>query len=183
MSSKEGMPKIRARQEVRLSPWVRLVTKEVEFEAGKVEIYHVFAQSDYVAILAKTQTGLIPIVRQYRPAIEDYTYELPAGLVEDGESPEDTCRRELLEETGLHADSIVSMGKYWADTGRMENRLHSFFVLASEPAVRFIPEPGMSVEFVRPDTLRRYIVSGKFRHQLHIGVLSIADLLRPGWDV
>ena len=176
------MGKILSRHETRISSWVRLVAKEVEFDDGRIETYHMIGQNDYVAILAKTEGGLIPIVRQYRPAVEDYTYELPAGLVESGERPEETCRRELLEETGLHAQSIISMGEYWADTGRLENRLHNFFVTAPDPVLHSSTEPGMSVEFIRPDMLRQYISSGKFRHQLHIALLAIADVVRPGWD-
>ena len=38
-------------------------------------------------------------MRQYRPALEAFTWELPAGLVDPGEDPAETCRRELMEET------------------------------------------------------------------------------------
>jgi ADP-ribose pyrophosphatase len=176
------MGKILSRHETKVSRWVRLVTKEVESDDGRIETYHMIGQSDYVAILARTDSGLIPLVRQYRPAVEDYTYELPAGLVESGETPEETCRRELLEETGLNAQTITSMCEYWADTGRLENRLHNFFVTAPDPVQHFSPEPGMSVEFTSPDGLREYIAAGRFKHQLHIALLAIADVMRPGWD-
>lgn len=176
------MGRILTRNETRISPWIRLVAKEVETDSGKVETYHAIAQSDYVAILARTDSGSIPVVRQYRPAVEDYTYELPAGLVDAGERPEDTCRRELLEETGIHAQEIFPLGEYWADTGRLENRQHNFFVKAADPVPLFSPEPGMSVEFIRPDVLRRHIATGRFSHQLHIALLAIADIIRPGWD-
>ncbi len=85
---------ITGRRETRVSPWVRLVEKTVEFARGaQPETYHCLAQADYVAILAQTPDGLIPIVRQYRPAVEAYTWELPAGLVDPGEDPTETCRR------------------------------------------------------------------------------------------
>ena len=45
------------------------------------------------------------MLKQYRPAISDYLYELPAGMVDLGETIEEAARRELFEETGLRAKS------------------------------------------------------------------------------
>ncbi len=176
--------KIISRNEVHVSPWVRLVDKEVEFRSGeRVEVYHSISQSDYIGILARTRSGLIPIVQQYRPAVESYTWELPAGLLEQGESLEDACRRELKEETGLDGESITYLGSYYADTGRLENRLHAFFVLASDPDPAFTPEPEISVEFVEPEVLREYILSGKFPNQPHLGIFALASFKGIGWDL
>jgi len=169
--------KILLRTETHLSPWVRLVTKEVTSAAtAQPQTYHALVQPDYVAILARSRGGLIPIVRQYRPAVEAYTWELPAGLLEPGEDPQRACRRELKEETGLEATSVVSLGWCYADTGRLENRLHAFFAVVSEPDPHFISEPGLSVAFVDQKRLQRYILNGTFRHQLHLGVLASAYL-------
>src|SRR6266513_124856 len=80
-------PSIISRRETRLSDWVRLVEKDVDFGDGAARTYHSFAQADYVGVVARTPSGLIPIVRQFRPAIEQMTWELPAGLVDPGEDP------------------------------------------------------------------------------------------------
>lgn len=174
MSSK---PRIVSRAETKISPWVRLVTKEVQFAPGRdPEIYHCLAQADYISIFAVTPDGNIPIIKQYRPAVETFTFELPAGLVEAGEDPEQTCRRELREEAGLRAESIVSLGTFYTDTGRLENLVYAFYVRASEPDPAFTPEDGLSVEFVSPETLRHYIRTGVFKHQMHLGVLAVAAL-------
>jgi 8-oxo-dGTP pyrophosphatase MutT (NUDIX family) len=171
------MARIISRTETYVSPWIRLVRKEVEFSPGqKPETYHAISQADYISILAVTRSGLIPLVHQFRPAVEAYTWELPAGLVEKGEDPEETCRRELKEETGLASESIVSLGVCYTDTGRYENPVHTFYVRASDPDPLFEPEPGMSVEFITPEQLRDYLRSGKFRHQLHMGVLASAAI-------
>lgn len=176
--------RILARSETRLSPWVCIVRKEVEFVPGQeAEVYHCLSQPDYVAILAQTRSGLFPIVRQYRPAVEAYTWELPAGLLAQGEDPANGCRRELKEETGLEAETIVSLGNYYPDTGRLENRIHPFFVLASDPDPEFGCEPGLSVEFVTARSLREYVLSGRFNHQLHLGLFALVSLMGLSADL
>lgn len=170
--------KILSRQETLVSPWVRLVRKEIEFVQGrKPDIYHCLAQADYVVMLARTRSGLYPLVRQYRPAVETYTWELPAGLLDEGESPRDTCERELKEETGLKADSISYLGSYSPDTGRLENKVHAFYVTVPD-FVSLSPssEEGVSVIFVDKETLHSYILNGQFQNQLHIALLTLAVL-------
>src|SRR5215472_13148091 len=96
--------------------------------------------ADYISIVALTPSGKIPIVRQYRPALEAFAWELPAGLVDPGEDPADGCRRELLEETGFTARAVHALGENSACTGRLNNRIHNFFVEAGERTRAFEPE-------------------------------------------
>lgn len=167
--------KILSRTETALSPWVRVVSKTVTGLAGRPdEVFHCLAQPDYIAILAMTPRGLIPIIRQYRPAVEVETWELPAGLLDPGESPEAACRRELHEETGVEVLSILTAGSYDADPGRMENRLHAFVVTASDPNPRFIGEAGQAVEFVTAEALYDAARSGKIRYLHHVGIIAMA---------
>jgi ADP-ribose pyrophosphatase len=172
-------PVIVSRTDIPVSPWVRLLAKNVRFAPGaELETYHCLqVAGDYVAIFAETPSGLIPIVRQYRPAVERYTWELPAGLLEPGEDRERCCRRELEEETGVIAQSITYLGDYIADSGRLANRQHAFYVRASEPNPAFTPEPGMSVRFILRHELLEMIRRGEFNHMLHVGVVLLRDLL------
>ena len=164
------------KEEIKISPWVCLVRKEVLFDSGHKETYHSLKQRGYVAILALTPDNKIPVIRQFRPALETYTWELPAGILEEGEQPEQACQRELLEETGLKTEKMIYLGHYDADTGRLENEVHSFLVQASQTDPSFIPEPGLQVQFLTLPELREWIVSGKFRHQHHIALLTLAAL-------
>ena len=169
-------PKIKSREIVKVSPWVEIIAREVAFSPETTEVYHAVKQQDYLAIVALTPGGQFPIVRQYRPALESFTWELPAGLVDPGEDPAEGCRRELREETGFRARAVHALGENSACTGRLNNRIHNFFVVAGPRAADFQPEPGISVKLVSPAEIVRLIRRGDFVSQMHVGALLLADL-------
>ena len=172
----EDLPKIVSRRLTRVSPWMTIIERAVKFtEAAEPELYHAVAQQDYLAIVARTPDGRIPIVRQYRPALEAFTWELPAGLVDPGEEAAAACARELMEETGLAARKVHALGAYAPCTARLSNRVHSFFVEA-EAAAAQPGEPGIEVRLVTPAELARLIRTGEFVLQLHIGALLLAGM-------
>jgi 8-oxo-dGTP pyrophosphatase MutT (NUDIX family) len=177
MPNSSAWPKIRARCKTTISPWVSIIAREVEFSRGAApEVYHAVAQADYIAIVARTPDDRIPIVRQYRPALETFSWELPAGLVDAGETPRACCRRELLEETGLLVRAVHPLAQTFPCTGRLSNKIHSFFVEAGERIRDFAAEPGVSVKFVTPAQLVQLIRAGQFVSQLHIGALMLTEL-------
>ena len=170
-------PRIRSRRATRLSRWTELIERQVEFAPeGPVETYHAIGQSDYISIVALTPERMLPIVRQFRPALESFTWELPAGLVDSEEEPATACRRELAEETGFAARSVKLLGAASPCTGRLSNRIYSFFVETGARTADFSPESGISVKLVTPPELVRLIVAGEFISQLHLGTLMLADL-------
>ena len=173
----DSWPRIRARRTLPVSRWMHLVEREVEFAPGApVETYHAIGQGDYLAILAMTPGRRIPLVRQYRPAVEAFTLELPAGMVEAGEDPAEACRRELLEETGLTARRIAPLAANHPCTARLSNRIHSFFVEAEGPSAGFRPEPGMAVEMVTEAELAQMMRGGRLDLHLHLGTVFLAVL-------
>jgi ADP-ribose pyrophosphatase len=170
-------PRIRARRTTAVSPWMSVLARDVEFSRGDpVATYHAVEQADYIAIVARTAGGKIAIVRQYRPALETFAWELPAGLVDRGEKPAECARRELLEETGLTTRAIHSLGETSPCTGRLNNRIHSFFIETGPRAASYKPEPGIRFKLVSPAEIARLICAGRFPSQLHIGALLLAEL-------
>lgn len=173
----EDWPKITHRRNIPISPWMTVIERAVEFAPGAAaELYHAVGQQDYIAIVALTPDGLIPIVRQYRPAVERFTWELPAGLVDAGEDAAETCRRELMEETGLAAKRVHPLGAYAPCTARLSNRVHSFFVETGPPAPGAVIEAGIEVRLVTPAELGALVRSGAFGLQLHLGALMLAGV-------
>lgn len=173
----EKTPKIIARRLTKISPWMEIIEREVAFTSdASVQSYHAVGQADYVSILALTPDKRIPLVRQFRPAVEAFTWELPAGLVDEGEDPSESCHRELLEETGYAPLTITPLGTASPCTGRLSNRIHSFFVETDERISGFQPEAGLSVSLVTPAELTAMIRRGDFISQLHLGTIALAML-------
>jgi ADP-ribose pyrophosphatase len=177
MAKSADWPKIVSRRATRMSPWVEIVERRVEFTPGATpELYHAVSQTDYVAIVARTPSGTIPIVRQYRPARESFTWELPAGTLDKDEQPADCCRRELLEETGFPAQTVHALGSYAPCTARLSNQIHTFFVETGPPTNAPAIEAGIELKLVSPAELGKLILAGEFVLQLHIGALLLAGM-------
>lgn len=169
--------RIVARRERRLSPWTTLIEKDIEFAPGRSpDTYHIFGPFDWVVAAARLPDGRIPIVRQFRPAAEQYTWELPSGLVDPGEDAETACRRELFEEAGVRAERLTYLGGLRPDSGRLELVQHAFRVEASGPVREFVPEPGIAVEYVRAQDVLALIRQGSFCQLHHIAAFFLAGL-------
>jgi len=96
--------------------------------------------------------------------------------VDKGESPEDCCRRELLEETGFLARSVHALGSYAPCTARLSNRVHSFFVDTAPRLDRPAIEVGIELKLVTLQELAALIRVGEFVLQMHIGALLLAGV-------
>jgi ADP-ribose pyrophosphatase len=66
------------------------------------------------------------LVEQERPPVGQRLLEVPAGLMDGAEPPEDTARRELLEETGYAAGALIPLGRLYPSPGVMTELLHLF---------------------------------------------------------
>ena len=178
-----SFPKLISKTQMPISPWVELVEKVVQFEPdGPAATYHCLTQAAYVGVFAQTEDGRIPIVRQYRPCVESYTWEFPAGTLDSGDTPEEAARREVLEETGLSLTTLTYLGNFHPDTGRLQVESHAFYARAGRVADEFVGEKGLSVQYVSHNDLKRMIVSGEFKHQLHVAIYAAAIVRNLGLD-
>jgi len=104
-----------------------------------------------VAIVAIDREGMLTLVRQRREAVRKVLLELPAGTLEEGESPLDCARRELEEETGLTGGSWREREVFYTTPGFCREQMHLFFAedLDAGPAQ---PEADEQLDLVRWST-------------------------------
>ncbi|GAA0458524.1 NUDIX hydrolase [Alkalibacillus silvisoli] len=90
---------------------------DVTLPNGKASKRELVRHPGAVAVIALTDEGNIVMVEQYRKALGKSIIEIPAGKLEDGESPEVTAARELEEETGYQAASLDFVVSYYTSPG------------------------------------------------------------------
>jgi ADP-ribose pyrophosphatase len=169
-------PEIVARRSVYACPWLEVVEKDVVLAPPRGrETFWSVKTGVYVAVLAVTEDGRVPLVRQFRPAVESPVLELPSGGVEADETPEQAIRRELLEETGCEAAELRLVGEFHTDSGRMQTRQWAFFA----PSVRVVRDGPVGDEqlellFVGRGDLGGLIADGSFRMAPHLAVVAAA---------
>ena len=97
---------------------------EVE-EPGEVKaVREVVRHRGSVAALAVRDDGGIVLVRQYRYAVDQRVWELPAGRLDPGETPEEGARRELEEEVGLRAAVVETLSTFYTTPGFCDEKMH-----------------------------------------------------------
>jgi ADP-ribose pyrophosphatase len=79
-----------------------------------------------VVIVPITDSGEIILVRQYRPAIGRFAWELPAGSLKPAEDVEAAARRECHEEIGLVPSTLTSLGAFFPTPGYCDEEMHFF---------------------------------------------------------
>ena len=121
--------------------------------------------------------GRVVMMRQYRPALKKYIYELPAGTLDPKEAPLVCARRELLEETGYTAKQIKRLGQIYPVPGYSTEIIHIFKANGLEQ-VGAQPEVYEVIENV-PMTktqVRRLLTQGKLQD-----AKSICAFVLCGW--
>ena len=101
-----------------------------------------------VAVVAVDADRVVTLVRQRREAARKELLELPAGTLEEGESPEQTARRELAEETGLSGGSWRELAAFYTTPGFCRERMHLFVAEGVERG-EAKPEADEELELVR----------------------------------
>lgn len=106
----------------------KLVTVEVHrvrLSNGKEAVREVVRHPGAVVILPLLPDGKVVLVRQFRFAVGELLWELPAGTLHPGEAPLVCAQRELAEETGLRGE-LVPLGEFYSAPGFCNEKLHCF---------------------------------------------------------
>lgn len=78
------------------------------------------------AIVALDDSDEVTLIHQFRHAAGGFIWEIPAGVLHDGEKPIDCAARELREETGLVAGELEGLGSILTTPGFCDERIHLF---------------------------------------------------------
>ena len=93
---------------------------------GRTHPFFILESSSWVNVIPLTPKEEVVLVRQYRHGTRSVTLEIPGGLVEDSDTPEDAARRELLEETGYVAEEVLPLGWVHPNPAILNNRCYTF---------------------------------------------------------
>ena len=107
----------------------RVVTLRLKYlrqPDGRTRLREIVEHAPGAAVVAVDADGQVLLVRQHRPAVGAHLLELPAGLVDPGEQPIDSARRELAEETGFLAEHLEPLVRFYTSPGFSTELIHIF---------------------------------------------------------
>src|SRR6267378_2952819 len=136
VSSAKGKPAVRilSHQRVYDGKILSLELDEIQEEGGTKALREVVRHRGSVAAIPVDEAGRLVLVRQYRHPVGQALWEVPAGVLEKGESPEQAIRRELEEEVGRRAGHLEPLATFHPTPGFCDEVLHLFRATRLEEA-------------------------------------------------
>ena len=128
--------------------------------------YSFIEASDSVAILAEAD-GMFVLIRQYRHSVNEYLLEIPGGSMDINEDPKEAVKRELLEETGYEAHSIIPLGSFYPTVGSSYERCYLYYTKSKKKREQHLePLEYLEVELTSSVDLEKMIKEGTFLHSM-----------------
>ena len=103
---------------------IRVTLDKVQLEDGTTSTREVVHHHGGACVLPVDADGNVTMVRQFRYALGEELWELPAGKLEAGEDPFEAAKRELSEECGLTADTYTELGVVYPTVGYDSERIY-----------------------------------------------------------
>ena len=161
---------------------VRLTLDKVELENGRSAMREVVHHRGGACIAALTEKDELYLVRQYRYALGQELWELPAGKLEEGEDPFEAAKRELEEECGLKADQYIDLHPFYPTVGYCSEVIYTWLARGLHPVPMHLDED----EFLTPtkmplEEVCRMVLDGEIRDGKTVAaVLKIKALKEAG---
>ena len=161
------------------SPWWRLYEDDIVRPDGSRGIYvrvHTAMGGGAIMVIPRTPSGRYLLIKIHRYPVDEELWEFPAGLIEVGEDPVETAKRELDEETGLVAASASLIGSQFPIAGLISDTFYT--VLAEVPEV---DEASLTLQadegivgaiFVTLDDLARMVRENEIRDGVTLGAVA-----------
>ena len=168
-------PRLLASETVLSTPFFSIVKERFQDRAADEPYdYYKLDRADGLIMLGLTANNEIILVRQFRPALRQFTLELPCGAIDPGETPAAAAEREFYEETGYRcAFEPVGSGRIMMN--RVASREHCFFGRNAVPDPDFVPKEEIEVRLFRPAAFRELVLSGNFEQLATLGTLVLAQ--------
>jgi 8-oxo-dGTP pyrophosphatase MutT (NUDIX family) len=161
------------------SEWLSLRVARVEPPRSETFSHHVVRMSFDAAgvVIADASRGIL-LLHRHRFITDTWGWEIPAGGVEAGETPEQAVEREAVEETGWRPHAIEPLGSSYPSNGQSD-QLFRFFLAHGATEVGE-PEPSETdrVEWFGADDVRGLIGAGEIMDGLSATALGLAFALR-----
>jgi ADP-ribose pyrophosphatase len=119
-------PAVVASELLASSPWRTVVSDTLATDGGRTTGYTYVETPRAVFVVAVTEDEELLLVRQYRHPVRDWTVEVPAGSVAEGETPLDAAKRELAEEAGGRATAWRHLSSFYSSSAHVSLRSDAF---------------------------------------------------------
>lgn len=137
-----------ATRSVYANPWISVREDEVVRADGSSGVYGVVSMDTAVGVVALTDDDEVVLVGQWRYALGAYSWELPEGGADAGESPRDAAARELAEEAGYAAREWTELVSSLAVSNSVTDQRAWLFVARGLDEVPVAPDPTEALEVV-----------------------------------
>ena len=179
MSSRRILPwQVLESREILKKRWLEVHEQRVRLGSGhEIAEFHQLVAPSWAAVLCVTEGDEVVLVRQYRHGIRGESVELPAGVLEDGESALDAAKRELREETGYVADAWFPIVSVATEPSRHTVFAHFFCARRARLEGERALEESEDIELVMVPRaeLLSFCERGAIVHGVHLGAILLAE--------
>ncbi len=137
---------------------------------GETHDFYILESPSWVNIIPLTPAKEVVLIRQYRFGIRDMTLEIPGGLMEPSDSPEEAALRELREETGYRGEKLIPLGTVHPNPAIQNNLCYTFLAADVFSVGQLLQDDREDIEVVlQPlSEIPRLIREGTISHALVI---------------
>jgi ADP-ribose pyrophosphatase len=154
----------------------KLMKENITLDNGVTVDLDIIRHPGASAVVPITRRNTVLLLRQYRHAIGDFIWEIPAGTLSPHEAPLECARRELAEETGFAGNVWQEIGVITPVPGYSDERIHLFIATDLVPAKQNLDEDEvLHVHEVALDEAMEMMYAGIIQDSKTISGLSLAN--------